>query len=549
MLKTNWQRIAGVLLACSMAFLLALVLVSCSNKSTTVPNEVDQKSVEEQLPVVRSQQRASQAGVQISEVSPPQVIQELRQLLEGNQPQVEITSPKPDEILQDNTVLVQLKVEDLTLFKNAKLELGPHLQVFLDNQPSQAVYDLSQPLTLQDLTPGTHTLRIFAAYPWHESFKNEGAYAQTTFHIFTKTQNNDPSLSLPLLTYNRPQGNYGAEPVMLDFYLTNAPLHLVAQESPDDDITDWQIRCTIDGASFILDRWQPIYLKGFKPGKNWVQLEFLDETGNLVQNVFNRPIHLVNYEPGGKDTLSRLVKGELKAADARGIVDPNYTTETLVPTPVLSPSPSPTPSPEPSISPSPSVEVPSDTPTPTFKPSTSAPLVPSPTPTVGETPPIEIPKEQAAPKTTELSKSTEAKPEATEAEPAEAKQSRESGFRKFLNRFRRPSSDSGTPLPMPPALPEVIVTPPDGDTARSPSDTPSVTPLTPQGELLPEPSEETTPSRQIPTPMERLPSSPNGPATPPGQAVPSEVLRDRQQPETQELQPSVTSRKLPTSAD
>jgi hypothetical protein len=145
--------------------------------------------------------------------------------------------------------------------------LGPHLHVILDNQPYQAVYDLDKPLVFEDLPPGTHTLRVFRLPPWHESFKNEGAYAQTTFHIFTKTTDNNPDPALPLLTYSRPTGSYGAEPIMLDFYLTNAPLHLVAQESADDDIADWRIRVTANGQSFVLDRWQPVYLKGFKRGK------------------------------------------------------------------------------------------------------------------------------------------------------------------------------------------------------------------------------------------------------------------------------------------
>jgi len=39
------------------------------------------------------------------------------------------------------------------------------------------------------------------------------------------------------------------------------PLHLVAQDNPNDDIADWRIRCTINGNSFVLDRWEPVYLK------------------------------------------------------------------------------------------------------------------------------------------------------------------------------------------------------------------------------------------------------------------------------------------------
>ncbi|MTJ06220.1 hypothetical protein, partial [Anabaena sp. UHCC 0204] len=265
-----------------------------------------------------------------AETAPPDVIQALRPSLEGYQPQVSILSPQADEILQDNTVKVQLEVKDLPIFKDPQWQLGPHLHLILDNQPYIAVYNLNQPVVLPDLSPGTHTLRVFASRPWHESFKNEGAYAQTTFHVLTKTEDNNPDVKLPLLTYSRPNGGYGAEPIMLDFYLTNAPLHSIAETNPDDTMSNWRIRSTVNGESFILDRWQPIYLKGFQPGKTWIKLEFLDNQGQPVKNAFNTTIRLINYQPNGQDTLSKIVRGELTAEQVRGIVEPNYTTETPV---------------------------------------------------------------------------------------------------------------------------------------------------------------------------------------------------------------------------
>lgn len=292
-------------------------------------------------PPVAGKGEPTRLGSKISEVAPPAAIEELRSELEKYQPQVAIVSPRPDEVIDDNQVTVKLRVQDLPLFKSADLGLGPHLHVFLDNQPYQAVYDADGSIEFTDLTPGTHTIRAFASRPWHESFKNEGAYTQTTFHVFTKTPNNNPDSNQPLLTYSRPQASYGAEPIMLDFYLTNAPLHLIAQEDPDDDIADWRVRATANGQSFEIDRWQPIYLKGFKPGKNWVQLEFLDEQGNPVANVFNNTVRLITYEPGGSDTLSKLVRGDVDAAAVRGIIDRTY--EPPAPEPELIPEPSPEP--------------------------------------------------------------------------------------------------------------------------------------------------------------------------------------------------------------
>ena len=342
-----FSRIALIAIA-----LLSTVSCSRGNATTTMP----------------AKSSNTIASGDIVEVSPPSVIQNLRREMEIYQPQVTIVSPEADAVFQDDKVEVSLQVRDLSIFKNYQLELGPHLHVILDNQPYIAVYDPDKPLILEDLEPGTHTLRVFAARPWHESFKNAGAYAQTTFHVFTKTQSNNPDSALPLLTYSRPKGTYGAEPILLDFYLTNAPLRLIATEN---NVANWRIRCTINGYSFVLDSWQSIYLQGFKPGKNWVQLEFIDSQGNSVKNVFNNTVRTITYEPNSKDTLSQLVTGKLSADEARGIVDQNYTVRTYeplneplpIPTEKPSPETSPTekPSPEPIIEPLP---IPTETPSP-----------------------------------------------------------------------------------------------------------------------------------------------------------------------------------------
>ncbi|BAZ89994.1 hypothetical protein NIES932_14800 [Raphidiopsis curvata NIES-932] len=365
--------------------------------------------IEPEKPVVE----IPQTPRQFSEVSPPPVIQELESDLEPYQPQVLIVNPIFDQVIEENSVAVRFQVRDLPIFKHPQLQLGPHLHVILDNQPYIPVYDVKVPLVLKDLSAGTHTLRVFASRPWHESFKNEGAYAQTTFHVLTKSSDNNPDPNLPLLTYSRPTGNYGAEPIMLDFYLGNAPLHTDAQENLEGEesnvgsnIGNWRIRCTINGESFVLDNWQTIYLKGFKPGKNWVELEFLDNEGNPVKNVFNSTVRMIDYQPGGQDTLSKIVRGEVTAQEVRGIVDQNYVVETPVsPPPSVGTTPEitpeavgPKPTPELPVSPPPSVGT-----TPEITPEAVGPkptpeLPVSPPPSVGTTP--EITPEAVGPKPT-----------------------------------------------------------------------------------------------------------------------------------------------------
>lgn len=430
-----------------MTLVLVLSLTSCGQKVSSQEVSTDYR---EKPPKI------SQISKQFSEVSPPSVIQELRPILEVYQPQVTIVTPQADEVLQDNKATASFQVKDLPIFKDPQLQLGPHLHVILDNQPYIPVYDLNQPLILPDLSPGTHTLRVFASRPWHESFKNEGAYAQTTFHVFTKTDDNNPDPKLPLLTYSRPQSSYGAEPILLDFYLTNAPLHLALKENANDEFSDWRIRSTINGESFIFDRWQAVYLKGFHPGKNWVKLEFIDNQGNPVKNAFNTTVRLIDYEPKGKDTLSKIVRGELAADDVRGIVDPNYRIK-----PTSTPSVEKTPQIEPKLErqPIPETEILKQSKTESTKPEQPKLEVPTavPSPSLSPTlPEIITPTLEPQPEVTPTLESTPL-PEKVAPQPTKPK------FGGFFNRrvskVLTPQAPVETSPSLPPMLPEIIESP------------------------------------------------------------------------------------------
>jgi hypothetical protein len=294
--------------------LLTILLNACGDRLTATNLPTSETS---NLPVVQGR---------ISEVAPPVLIQELRPSLERYAPQVTILSPLAEQVFDDTQVTVKLQVSDLPIFQDDTLKLGPHLSLIVDNEPAAAIYDLKQPIILENLAPGTHTLRVLALRPWQESFKNDGAFAETTFHILTKTGKNAPNHNLPLLTYSSPQGIYGAEPILLDFYLSNAPLRLSNTANGDNNLQDWRIRVTVNGESFLLDTWEPIYLKGFNKGNNWVQLEFIDGKGNKIENEFNTSVRVISFDPSYRDGLSQLVRGDLSPTIARSIVDPNYKT-------------------------------------------------------------------------------------------------------------------------------------------------------------------------------------------------------------------------------
>jgi hypothetical protein len=449
-------------LAIALAMIVSFSLVGCGNKATA------------QSPFQKARGGSLVSG-RLAEVAPPAAIQTLRKDLEVYQPQVKILSPRQDEILQDTKARVRLQVEDLPLFKNETFGLGPYLHFILDNQPYEAVYDVSQPIELSDLTPGSHTVRVFASRPWHESFKTEGAYAQVTFHVFAKTPDNNPGVDKPLLTYSRPKGSYGAEPILLDFYLTNAPLHLVAQADATDEIPDWKIRCTVNGESFVFDRWQPIYLKGFKPGKNWVQLELLDEKGEPIATPFNNTVRLIEYQPGGTDSLSQLTRGELAIEDVRGIVIPNY----------VKPEPQPEPQPETEVLPEPEVE-----PEPEVTPE---PEVLEPEPEA--TPPAETSEAQPS-----VDQSEMAAPEPEPGEPAPEVEPEEE--------LMTPATEDETAPAIAPTPEEVEPTPAPLPQESTPIEEPTADSIFPQ-DPTPEPI---TPPQEINTPLAPIPLSPRQPA-------------------------------------
>ncbi len=299
---------------CLVIGLLTTLLTACGDRLTATNLPTSETL---HLPVVQGR---------ISEVAPPALIQELRPSLDRYAPQVTILSPLAEQVFDDPQVTVKLQVSDLPIFQDDTLKLGPHLSLIVDNEPAAAIYDLKQPIILENLAPGTHTLRVLAMRPWQESFKNDGAFAETTFHILTKTGKNAPDNNLPLLTYSSPQGIYGAEPILLDFYLSNAPLRLSNTANEDNSLQNWRIRVTVNGESFLLDTWEPIYLKGFAKGNNWVQLEFIDGKGNKIENEFNTSVRVISFDPSYQDGLSQLVRGDLSPTIARSIVDPNYKT-------------------------------------------------------------------------------------------------------------------------------------------------------------------------------------------------------------------------------
>ncbi|MDH3492908.1 MAG: hypothetical protein OEM82_05115 [Acidobacteriota bacterium] len=256
---------------------------------------------------------AGEAAEKIRVVPVPDSIKkkmEARGDQENAEPSILVESPKDGAVIESSTVKVKVKIEgDLKGYAMGKAEdgTGNHVHVILDNQPYAAHYMWDEGFELRNVTDGEHTLRMFPSRPWHQSYKNEQAFKVLKFSVkngaadeskpttdANGTKLADPKegadmaasqagavdFSKPLLTYSRPKGEYkgdGAEAIMIDFWLSNAKL--------TGDGGEYLVNYSINGGpTETIEKWEPVWLSGWKRGKNTVRLWLVGKDGKKVAN-------------------------------------------------------------------------------------------------------------------------------------------------------------------------------------------------------------------------------------------------------------------------
>ena len=301
------------------SLLIALAAVSaCETPTNTTTNtNSNRANVANAANAVST--NAAPTAQNLTEVPRPKKIED-EMATRGEQdqaaPTIAVVAPKNGATVNSSTVKVKLSLAgDLKGYKPMKdmtSGMGNHIHVILDNQPYEAYYNLDQEFELRNVSDGEHTLRFFPSRPWHESYKNAGAFQMVKFTVknggadatkpattnanqmmsnantMTPPEGKDMKDSTagavdaakPLLTFSRPKGEYkaaDADPIMIDFWLSNGKLQ--------GDGGEYRVKYSIDGgeAKFI-DKWQPIWLSGWANGKHSVKLELVDKAGNVVDN-------------------------------------------------------------------------------------------------------------------------------------------------------------------------------------------------------------------------------------------------------------------------
>ena len=229
----------------------------------------------------------------------PEKLVEMMKQPDEVRPVVKITTPEDNHAISGPTVRVKVNLSGVQ--SNLQSERGIHLHLILDNEPYEDHYDVAQPFEFKNVAAGRHTLRVFAARPWHESYKNQDAFQIVRFTVKDGADAIDRSqgapaeieLSQPLLTYNSPNGKYkGAEadPIMLDFWLSNAKLK--------GDGGQFRLRYIIDDDEpRYIDKWEPVWLSGWIDGKHTVRLELVGPDDWPFKNGdFNITTHEITVE-------------------------------------------------------------------------------------------------------------------------------------------------------------------------------------------------------------------------------------------------------------
>jgi hypothetical protein len=330
------------------------------------------------------------------EVNPPEAIVNLTRQFAKVRPQVKIVSPQADEIVTEDRISARWQVSNFSTTIDPSIGVAPYLQVYIDDRILPPIYDLTAPLEIDRLDPGTHTLRAFAVLPWKEIAHTPGAYAQTTFHVYDRSDNTSSPNNLPTLTYHQPHARVTTTPVLLDFYL-NSPTN-----PPNGNI-----EVTLDKQKFRLNDTKPIYLNGLTPGKHVIHLNYTDDRGNPLPTTLPTPPIVFEYAPDPDDPLARLFQGKPPLPPVVEILPTPIPIPIPAPTPIVSTTPLPTPiakneptpvsTPEPQVVPVPEVKTePKSIPSPTPIVSPPEPI-PSPPPIVSPPEPIPSPPPIAPP--------------------------------------------------------------------------------------------------------------------------------------------------------
>ncbi|WP_115019325.1 hypothetical protein [Synechococcus sp. UW140] len=231
----------------------------------------------------------------LQEVTAPGGVQQLRSRLDGHHPRLTLKNPQDGAVLSSKELELVVEVEDWPLVSDPDLGLGPHIALQIDNEPplrfssgeTSSGAGLTVKATLPALTPGSHRLSAYAAYPWGEAVKEPGASLNWRLHQFQPLKGTQPDRNAPWMVMVSPAELGNGQPLLLDWLIWNAPLQNLREGDGR-----WRLRLTLNGDSFLVDRQDAIWVRQ-NEASEIVQMELLDGLGDPIDPTFNNQLRFI----------------------------------------------------------------------------------------------------------------------------------------------------------------------------------------------------------------------------------------------------------------
>ncbi|WP_299255562.1 hypothetical protein [uncultured Aquimarina sp.] len=263
--KTHYQIIT--------AFLLFFVIISCKQekKERETINELEMEITEE-IEVVKPK-------ITLEKLADSPAYVDASLILDTSKEIVAKKSGEMDFSFNVEKYELGAQTKGPNAQKLANSGKGQHIHFILNNQPYSAHYE---PNFKKEIPDGVHHLVAFLSRSFHESVKNKNSVVVRKLVV---GENPEDKLSLnmeaPTLIYSRPKGEYtgkGTEEILLDFFVLNTKLSNEGNK----------VRAKINNNEFMITEWAPHVIKGLPLGEVTIQLELVDEAGNLIPGTFNK---------------------------------------------------------------------------------------------------------------------------------------------------------------------------------------------------------------------------------------------------------------------
>lgn len=177
-------------------------------------------------------------------------------------------------VYQVNNYELKAQTSDATTKGCNNSKDGQHIHFILNNEPYTALYEPKH--TFNVALNKEYFAMNFLSRSYHESVKQPSAYQLLHFMVDDKGAIKNLEIpNTPMVFFSRPKGDYvgkeNTDKVLLDFYVVNT------------NFESHRIEASLNGQSFIIDKWQPYFIENAPMGPLDVNLKITNLDGVKIE--------------------------------------------------------------------------------------------------------------------------------------------------------------------------------------------------------------------------------------------------------------------------